>query len=129
MIRRTSKENFRKMLYKKREEIIGSSMDSMKKLMSAEIRQTIAAGQDEGDCSVVQQFEYMTCRQFEAKREGIRKIDLALNRLDEGDYGFCEECSQAISIERLKAVPFALLCRECQEEKEQQSSQKRVCIR
>ena len=122
MITRISKEAFRKMLYKRREEIIGSSMDSMKKLMSGEIRQAIAAGQNEGDCAVVQQFEYMNCRQFEAKREGIRKIDLALKRLDEGEYGFCEECSQAISIERLKAIPFALLCRECQEEKEQKVS-------
>jgi DnaK suppressor protein len=119
IIKHTSKEAFRKALHKRREEISGSLTASMKKFMSGENRQTIAAGQDEGDLSVVHQAEYMSCSQLAAKTEGIRKIDRALKRLYEGEYGICEECKQAISIKRLKAIPFALLCRDCQEEKEQ----------
>ena len=92
----------------------------MKKFMSDENRQTIAAGQDEGDCSVFYQFEHMSCRQFDLQLESIRKIELALKRLDEGSYGYCEECGEEISMERLKVIPFALLCRDCQETREQQ---------
>ncbi len=92
--------------------------------MSGENRQTIAAGQDEGDCSVFYQFEHMSCRQFDLQLESIRKIELALKRLDEGSYGYCEECGEEISMERLKVIPFALLCRDCQEAREQQPRQR-----
>jgi DnaK suppressor protein len=121
MAKRASSEGFRKVLREKREEIIRITMDGMKKFMSGEIRQVIAAGKEEGDCSVVYQFEHMNCRQFDTQRESIRKIDLALRRLDEGIYGFCAECSEKISVERLKILPFALLCKDCQETKEKQA--------
>lgn len=116
----SSRETFRKMLYEKRQEIIRNSADGMKKFMSDENRQTIAAGQEQGDCSVFYQFEHMSCRQFDTQMESIRKIDQALKRLEEGNYGYCDECGEEISTERLKVIPFALLCRDCQEAREQQ---------
>lgn len=116
----SSRETFRKMLYEKRQEIIRNSADGMKKFMSDENRQTIAAGQEQGDCSVFYQFEHMSCRQFDAQMESIRKIDQALKRIEEGNYGYCDECGEEISTERLKVIPFALLCRDCQETREQQ---------
>ncbi|MBF0506258.1 MAG: TraR/DksA family transcriptional regulator [Nitrospirae bacterium] len=120
MREQSHRENLRKMLHKKREEIIRSSAAGMKKFMSDENRQTIAAGQEQGDCSVFYQFEHMSCRQFDAQTESIRKIDLALKKLEEGIYGCCEECGEEISVERLKVIPFALLCLDCQETAEQQ---------
>ncbi|HKN18414.1 MAG TPA: TraR/DksA family transcriptional regulator [Dissulfurispiraceae bacterium] len=124
MPEKSSRDNFRKMLHEKKVEIIRNSADVMKKFMSGENRQTIAAGQDEGDCSVFYQFEHMSCRQFDLQLECIRKIELALKRLDEGSYGYCEECGEEISMERLKVIPFALLCRDCQEAMEQQPRQR-----
>ncbi len=120
MAKNLSREAFRKMLCQEREEFMRSSANGMRKFMSGEIRQSIAAGEEEGDCSVVCQFEVMSCRQFAVQRESIRKIDLALKRLDEGNYGLCEECAEEISVERLKVIPFALLCRDCQETREHQ---------
>jgi DnaK suppressor protein len=49
----------------------------------------------------------------------LRKIDEALLRLEEGTYGQCRECDEAISEARLKALPFASLCRDCQEQAEE----------
>ncbi|MBF0558487.1 MAG: TraR/DksA C4-type zinc finger protein [Nitrospirae bacterium] len=115
----SSRENFRRMLYEKRQEIIRSSADGMKKFMSGENRQTIAAGQEQGDCSVFYQFEHMSCRQFDTQMESIRKIDQALKRLEDGNYGYCDECGEEIGMERLKVIPFALFCRDCQETREQ----------
>jgi DnaK suppressor protein len=56
---------------------------------------------------------------MEMESETLRKIDEALLRLDEGSYGVCSECDESISEMRLKALPFASLCRNCQEQAEE----------
>jgi DnaK suppressor protein len=52
---------------------------------------------------------------MEMESATLRKIDEAILRLQEGRYGACVECDEAISEARLKALPFADLCRACQE--------------
>jgi DnaK suppressor protein len=49
------------------------------------------------------------------KSETLRKIDEAIQRLDAGTYGSCSECGTEITEARLKALPFADKCRDCQE--------------
>ncbi|MBI4827816.1 MAG: TraR/DksA C4-type zinc finger protein [Nitrospinae bacterium] len=53
----------------------------------------------------------------------IQKIDIALDRISEGDYGVCQECGEDIPVSRLELLPYAELCVECQEriEREKQS--------
>src|SRR5512140_1499641 len=55
---------------------------------------------------------------MQMKSETLKKIDHALLRLEEGTYGRCQECESEIPGARLRALPFAALCRECQEETE-----------
>ena len=55
---------------------------------------------------------------MQMKSETLRKIDQALLRLEEGTYGRCQECDAEIPPARLRALPFAALCRGCQEEAE-----------
>jgi RNA polymerase-binding protein DksA len=43
----------------------------------------------------------------------LREIDLALERMDEGTYGACEDCGNPIGKARLRALPQARLCRTC----------------
>ena len=45
----------------------------------------------------------------------LNKIDKALVRIDEGDYGFCEETGEEIGLARLEARPIATLCLDAQE--------------
>jgi DnaK suppressor protein len=52
---------------------------------------------------------------MEMKSETLRQIDAALRRLDAGSYGVCTDCGAEIAEARLKALPFALVCRDCQE--------------
>jgi len=47
------------------------------------------------------------------EREKVRNIDEALARLEEGEYGICEDCEEEIPLGRLKAMPFARLCVKC----------------
>ena len=48
----------------------------------------------------------------------LKKIDLALKKMDEGTYGECEECGEEISFQRLMARPVAQLCIDCKTEQE-----------
>jgi DnaK suppressor protein len=57
------------------------------------------------------------------EREKIRNIDEALARIDEGEYGICEDCEEEIPIGRLKAMPFARLCVKCKADLERLQAQ------
>ena len=50
---------------------------------------------------------------LENESSAIREIDSALERMDEGAYGVCEECARSIDKARLRAFPQATLCRRC----------------
>jgi DnaK suppressor protein len=52
------------------------------------------------------------------ERKLIFKIQEALQRLEDGQYGICEECGEAIAIERLKARPVTTLCIDCKSSQE-----------
>ena len=55
----------------------------------------------------------------------LTRIDEALVRIDAGEYGFCFECSREISERRLRALPFAVRCRACEEKREQEQTHTR----
>lgn len=55
---------------------------------------------------------------LEARTRERNQLDEALRRLDEGTYGICEDCEAPISPARLRAMPFARRCIECQEQAE-----------
>jgi DnaK suppressor protein len=55
---------------------------------------------------------------MQMKSDTLKKIDQALLRLEEGTYGVCQDCEKPIAPARLRALPFAALCRDCQEETE-----------
>jgi len=44
----------------------------------------------------------------------MRLIDSAITRIEQGKYGLCMKCGKKIPRERLEAIPYALLCIECQ---------------
>jgi RNA polymerase-binding protein DksA len=53
-----------------------------------------------------------------SEQEILYQIDDALKRLEEGSFGVCQECNTPITMSRLKAVPYAAMCIECQRSKE-----------
>ena len=57
-------------------------------------------------------------RTRDRERKLLRKINSALIRIDEGDYGYCEETGEEIGLKRLEARPVATLCLEAQERRE-----------
>lgn len=74
--------------------------------------------QDVEEQSVSDLFQEVDFAVMQMKADSLAKIDEALLRLEDGTYGTCAECEAEIAEARLKAVPFATLCRACQEEEE-----------
>lgn len=54
-----------------------------------------------------------------SEREVLKEIEGALERVEAGDYGFCQACEEKIPAKRLQAVPWARYCIDCQELVEQ----------
>jgi DnaK suppressor protein len=57
---------------------------------------------------------------IERAEERLKAIEDALSRLNRGRYGICEQCDNEIAVERLKVLPFATYCVDCQQERGQQ---------
>ncbi len=57
------------------------------------------------------------------EREKLRNIDEALLKIEEGEYGICEECEEEIPLGRLKVMPFAHYCVKCKADIEKQQAQ------
>lgn len=59
-------------------------------------------------------FEYEMERQLDATSlRHVQRIEHALERMDDGTYGECEDCGTAIPLERLRALPHSTLCVDC----------------
>ena len=56
----------------------------------------------------------------------MAKITAALERLEEGTYGYCYECGEEIAGRRLRALPFAERCRDCEETHELELNRERM---
>jgi DnaK suppressor protein len=52
------------------------------------------------------------------KSETLNKVNDALVRLEQGNYGNCFDCGEEIAEKRLRALPFAVRCKDCEEARE-----------
>src|SRR5215831_231975 len=52
------------------------------------------------------------------KSETLNKVNDALTRLEQGTYGYCYDCGEEIAEKRLRALPFAVRCKDCEEARE-----------
>ncbi len=65
----------------------------------------------------IQQQQMARASQGQA-RQTLRRVELALERIEAGEYGFCLHCGEPIAYARLEVQPFATLCLDCQENSE-----------
>jgi|WetSurMetagenome_2_1015567.scaffolds.fasta_scaffold00042_50 DnaK suppressor protein len=99
----------------RKEEINSWIKKEMRKNMAAENRLVLGAGQEEGDCATASQSDYMHFLNMSSQHVIMKQIERALRKIEEGSYGFCEECASEIGVERLRILPVAVYCRDCQE--------------
>jgi DnaK suppressor protein len=115
---KTRKERLTAVLLRKKDELLHVSKRDMGSLINADARQSYGSGSDDGDISASLQIEDVSIGALNVRRDMIKQIEGALQRLKDNEYGVCSECGEEIDERRLNVMPFALLCKECQEHKE-----------
>ena len=84
---------------------------------------------DQGETSEVDIQEDIEFAMIQMKAETLNEIEVALRRLNEGTHGVCFECGDEIAERRLRALPFAVRCRDCEEARETAETRQRVASR
>jgi DnaK suppressor protein len=106
----------------------------MKEGTLAEIQKSVRTGTDSPDAEpsgdIYDQASSERDRELDLllgdrEREKLRSIDEALDRIDDGEYGICEECEEEIPLGRLKVLPFARYCVRCKADIEKLQAQTR----
>ena len=81
---------------------------------------------DQGESSEVDIQDDIEFALIQMKSETLNKINEALRRLDEGTYGNCFECGDEVAEARLRALPFAVRCKDCEEARETAEQRDRI---
>lgn len=83
---------------------------------------------DQGESSEADIQEEIEFALIQMKAETLSKIAEALSRLEEGAYGNCFDCGGEISPNRLRALPFAVRCKDCEESREVAEQRERTMV-
>jgi DnaK suppressor protein len=111
-------KTLREMLLRKRAEIKERIEEELGEKMTEDIDSVLGPALDEGDLSTLEIGRDVDYQLLSMYTRNLKNINQALERLDEGTYGICEECGREIGEKRLQVMPFALYCVQCQREKE-----------
>ncbi|HVH80720.1 MAG TPA: RNA polymerase-binding protein DksA [Stellaceae bacterium] len=106
-------EYFRQKLLRWRTELLADSAETLRSLQEESLLKP-----DLTDRASLETERAIELRTRDRERKLISKIDAALERLDAGTYGYCEETEEPIGIRRLEARPIATLSIEAQERHE-----------
>ncbi|QJT08570.1 RNA polymerase-binding protein DksA [Oceanidesulfovibrio marinus] len=77
---------------------------------------------DPADRATMESDRAFTLRLRDRERMLIKKIQSAIDRIEDGSFGICDECGEDISIARLKARPVTKLCIDCKSKQEEEES-------
>ena len=70
---------------------------------------------DAGEIAEERELAVIIDNTLQQAQQSIRLIEIALNKITENEYGFCDRCGDEISPQRLKIAPEVALCLKCQE--------------
>lgn len=109
-------QRFKTLLEEKRAQIVANAQSTLAEDMALDANDL----PDEMDLA---SSEYLQSFQFRLRgREKVflEKIDRALGKIAQGDFGTCDECGEEISVKRLEARPETTLCIRCKEDQERE---------
>jgi DnaK suppressor protein len=108
---------FRERLVKMREELVANATQTTNHLQEQE------ATPDPADRATLEEEYALELRTRDRERKLLLKIDSTLRKIDDNNYGFCEDTGEPIGLLRLLARPTASLTVEAQERRERQKKQ------
>lgn len=107
-------EYFRRKLLAWREELMQEAQETLDNLRDKSYQEV----GDEADRASRESDHTLELRTRDRYRKLVRKIEQALERIDDGSYGYCEDTGDAIGLRRLEARPIATLTIDAQERRE-----------
>jgi DnaK suppressor protein len=114
-MRKRERDKFQKLLLDIRKDVKREILQDMKEGREGEAGE----GRDTYDIASDERDREINLLLGDRERKKLQQVDDALQRLESGEYGICEECEGEIATGRLEAMPFSRLCVTCQSEFEQ----------
>ena len=111
-------EHFQELLGEKRDRLLAEAKRTLDQDMVIEADERM----DEVDQASSEYMQAFSFRLRGRERFLMNKIEHALKKISEGEYGLCEECEEQISLKRLEARPEAQLCIQCKEAQEKEEA-------
>ncbi len=125
-MKRDRYDELKAILEERRREIMGQVHEKMRDVRAEGANnpdQGVLDAAESSEADIQDEIEFAL---IQMKAETLNKIEEALRRLDEGTYGHCFECGEEISERRLRALPFAVRCKDCEEAREQVQQRERM---
>lgn len=113
---RKQAESLKKRLLRRRSRLLRGLRSQLESLRRGGERRASDTG--DNATSALQEFESLHVAEMEVQE--LKKIDGAVRRIDAGTFDVCEECGGRIGRERLRALPHATLCVDCQAQLERE---------
>lgn len=110
-------------------------LESRRRHLAEDLRLRVARMRDQGaDATHVKNPDDddpidLDVRLIEIGTQTLQRIEAAIERLDRGSYGRCVRCDRRIAEVRLRAMPFAVRCRDCETADEREAFLKRLSLR
>ena len=126
---RTRYADLKQILEDRRREIVtevqGKIRDVRTEGQTSKVNDVLDAGES-SEADIQEDIEFAL---IQMKAETLQRINEALARLEDGKYGFCFECGDEIAEQRLRALPFAVRCKDCEEAREVAEQRERLSQR
>lgn len=119
-------EELKSILEDRRREIVSQVQGRMRDVRAEGAGATVQGVLDAAESSEADIQDEIEFALIQMKAETLNKIDEALRRLEGGSYGYCFECGEEISERRLRALPFAVRCKDCEEAREVRQQRERL---
>jgi DnaK suppressor protein len=114
MARKEAVTNLRQILVRRRDALrraLAGDLNSLKELRQQTSGDMMDAAMDTAQDEINSQLAEVESRE-------LSHIEIALERMRDGNYGLCEGCNEGIPMARLQALPYATMCIQCQREAE-----------
>ena len=119
-------DELKKMLDERKREILTEVREKIRDVRSESSSGKMNEVLDSGESSEADIQEDIEFALIQMKAETLSKINEALARLEEGAYGNCFECGEEIAERRLRALPFAVRGKDCEEARENAAKRERM---
>ncbi len=109
-------DHFRGLLHQRKRALLQQANETV----SREVTNHDNQFADYADIATLESDRTFYLRLRDRERKLIKKIDQALERIEDGTFGLCERCGEEINLERLKARPVTTYCIQCKTKQEEE---------